>query len=32
MDAGLSLQATDFALFGLPERFAIDLAQLQAHH
>ena len=30
MDAGLSLQATDFALFGLPERFAIDLAQLDA--
>ena len=33
MDAGLnalSLAATDFALFGLPERFAIDLAQLDA--
>ena len=30
MDAGLSLQATDFALFGLPERFAIDVAQLDA--
>jgi len=30
MDAGLSLQATDFALFGLPERFAVDLAQLDA--
>ena len=30
MDAGLSLQASDFALFGLPERFAIDLAQLDA--
>ena len=30
MDTGLSLQATDFALFGLPERFAIDLAQLDA--
>ena len=27
---GLSLQASDFALFGLPERFAIDLAQLDA--
>ena len=25
---GLSLQASDFALFGLPERFAIDLAAL----
>lgn len=24
----MSLAATDFALFGLPERFAIDLAQL----
>ena len=30
MDAGLSLQDSDFALFGLPERFAIDLAQLDA--
>ena len=30
MDGGLSLQASDFALFGLPERFAIDLAQLDA--
>ena len=30
MDAGLSLQASDFALFGLPERFAVDLAQLDA--
>ena len=30
MDDGLSLAATDFALFGLPERFAIDLAQLDA--
>jgi molecular chaperone HscB len=30
MDTGLSLQATDFALFGLPERFAIDLAALDA--
>ena len=30
MDAGLSLQASDFALFGLPERFAIDGAQLDA--
>jgi molecular chaperone HscB len=30
MDDGLNLQATDFALFGLPERFAIDLAQLDA--
>jgi len=27
---GLSLQASDFALFGLPERFAIDLGQLDA--
>ena len=30
MEDGLTLQATDFALFGLPERFAIDLAQLDA--
>ena len=30
MEDGLSLAATDFALFGLPERFAIDLAQLDA--
>ena len=33
MDDGLSapgLAATDFALFGLPERFAIDLAGLMA--
>jgi len=30
MDAGLSLQASDFALFGLPERFALDLAALDA--
>ena len=30
MDDGLSLAATDFALFGLPERFAIDGAQLDA--
>jgi molecular chaperone HscB len=30
MQDGLSLAATDFALFGLPERFAIDLAQLDA--
>jgi molecular chaperone HscB len=30
MEDGLSLQANDFALFGLPERFAIDLAQLDA--
>jgi molecular chaperone HscB len=30
MDAGLSLQDSDFALFGLPERFAIDLARLDA--
>jgi molecular chaperone HscB len=30
MDDGLSLAATDFALFGLPERFAIDVAQLDA--
>lgn len=28
--AGLSLQASDFELFGLPERFAIDLAALDA--
>jgi molecular chaperone HscB len=28
--ARLSLQASDFALFGLPERFAIDLAALDA--
>ena len=30
MDAGLSLQASDFELFGLPERFALDRAQLDA--
>lgn len=30
MDDGLSLQATDFALFGLPERFALDAAALDA--
>ena len=30
MDDGLSLGATDFALFGLPERFALDAAQLDA--
>jgi molecular chaperone HscB len=30
MEDGLSLQATDFELFGLPERFAIDLAALDA--
>jgi len=30
MDAGLSLQATDFELFGLPERFAIDPGALDA--
>ena len=30
MDPGLSLQHTDFELFGLPERFAIDLARLDA--
>ena len=30
MDAGLSLQATDFALFGLPERFDVDLPALDA--
>ena len=30
MDAGLSLQATDFELFGLPERFALDLGALDA--
>ncbi len=29
-EASLSLAATDFELFGLPERFAIDLAQLDA--
>ena len=28
--APMSLQATDFELFGLPERFAIDMAQLDA--
>jgi molecular chaperone HscB len=27
---GLSLQASDFALFGLPERFELDLAALDA--
>ena len=27
---GLSLQASDFALFGLPERFALDLDALDA--
>jgi molecular chaperone HscB len=30
MDNGLSLVATDFALFGLPERFAIDAARLDS--
>jgi molecular chaperone HscB len=30
MEDGLSLAATDFELFGLPERFAIDLAALDA--
>ena len=30
MEDGLSLAATDFELFGLPERFAIDLARLDA--
>ena len=30
MDGRLSLAATDFALFGLPERFAIDSAKLDA--
>jgi molecular chaperone HscB len=30
MDDGLSLQATDFELFGLPERFAIDPVALDA--
>jgi molecular chaperone HscB len=30
MEDGLTLTATDFALFGLPERFAIDLAALDA--
>ena len=29
-EASLSLGATDFELFGLPERFAIDAAQLDA--
>ena len=29
-EASLSIQATDFALFGLPERFALDAAQLDA--
>jgi molecular chaperone HscB len=30
MEDALTLQATDFALFGLPERFAIDLPALDA--
>ena len=30
MDDGLSLAATDFALFGLPERFALDVDALDA--
>ena len=30
MDAGLSLAATDFALFGLPQRFALDIGRLDA--
>lgn len=30
MDDGLSLAASDFALFGLPERFALDAAALDA--
>jgi molecular chaperone HscB len=30
MEDGLSLAASDFALFGLPERFAIDLGALDA--
>lgn len=30
MEDGLTLQATDFALFGLPERFSIDAAALDA--
>ena len=30
LDSGLSLQASDFALFGLPERFALDLPALDA--
>jgi molecular chaperone HscB len=30
MPPGPTLQSSDFALFGLPERFAIDLAQLDA--
>jgi molecular chaperone HscB len=30
MEDGLSLAASDFALFGLPQRFAIDLAALDA--
>ena len=29
-DASLSIRSTDFALFGLPERFAIDPARLDA--
>jgi len=30
MDSGLSLQANDFVLFGLPERFALDPTALDA--
>jgi molecular chaperone HscB len=30
MDAGLTLAASDFALFGLPERFALDVDALDA--
>ncbi len=30
MDDGLSITATDFALFGLPERFALDADRLDA--
>ena len=30
MEDGLSIAATDFALFGLPERFVLDAAQLDA--
>ena len=30
MEDGLSLAASDFELFGLPERFAIDMARLDA--
>ena len=30
MEDGLTLQSTDFALFGLPERFLVDAAALDA--